>query len=45
MVDFDQRCVRLKNVVVYVDFVDIVVVMERKTFVISPVFSLDFLLM
>ena len=46
VIDFDKRCVRVKNVVVYTDFVDIVVVIvEHLTFVISPVFFLDFPLM
>ena len=45
-VDFDKRCVRAKNVVVRVDFVDfVVVVVEHLTFIISLVFSLDFSLM
>ena len=45
VVDFDKRCVHVKNVV-YADFVDIVVVIvEHLTFVISPVFFLDFPLM
>ena len=36
----------MKNVVVYVDFVDFVVtVVVYLTFVIPPIFSLDFLLM
>ena len=46
VIDFDKRCVRVKNVVVYVDFVDIIVVIvEHSTFVISSVFFLDFPLM
>ena len=46
VVDFDKCYVRVKNVVVYVDFVDIVVVVvEHLTFVISPMFFLDFPLM
>ena len=45
VVDFDKRCVRVKNVV-YADFVDtVVVIVEHLTFVISPVFFLDFPLM
>ena len=45
-VNFDKCRVRVKNVFVYVDFVDfVVVVVEHLTFVFSPVFSLDFLLM
>ena len=45
-VNFDKCCVRVKNVVVYVNFVDFVVaVVEYLAFVISPVFSLDFSLM
>ena len=43
VVDFDKCYVRVKNVVVYVDFADIVVVVvEHLTFVISPMFFLDF---
>ena len=46
VVNFDKRCVRVKNVLVYVDFVHIVAVaVEHLTFVISPVFFLDFSLM
>ena len=43
VVDFDKCCVGVKNIVVYVDFVDfLIVVVEHLTFVTSPVFSLDF---
>ena len=46
VVDFDKCCVGVKNIVVYVDFVDfLIVVVEHLTFVTSPVFSLDFSLM
>ena len=46
VVDFDKCCVRVKNVVVYVDFVDFVVtVVVYLTSVIPPILSLDFLLM
>ena len=42
VIDLDKSCVNVKNVVVYVDFVDFVVVVEHLTFTFSPVFSLDF---
>ena len=46
VVDFDKRCICVKNVVVYLDCVDIVVaIVEHLTFVISLVCFLDFLLM
>ena len=47
VVDFDKCCDRAKKVVLCNDFVDfvVVVVVEHLTFVISPVFSLDFLRM
>ena len=43
VVAFDKCCIREKNVVVCIDFVDfVVVVVEHLTFVISRVFSLIF---
>ena len=45
MVDCGKRCVCVNNVVVYVDFVDTVAVVEHLTFVISPIFFLDFSMM
>ena len=41
VVDFEKCCVRVKNVAIYVDFVDFFVVVEHLIFVISLAFSLE----